>query len=174
MQEEARLQKEVEALLKQAEEIDQQEDSAYGKDKRGDELPAELAFGESRLKKIQEAKEALEQEVRAQAEQKQAKIASRPSGRGRLPQAPDAVPAAKAQRNFTDPESLIMPSSENKGSFMQGYNCQAAVDNKGTDYCGRRCDASRQRQTASNAPAEASTRKYRTTSRSSQYGCGVF
>jgi len=34
-------------------------------------------------------------------------------------------PAAKAQRNFTDPESRIMKAG---GGFVQGYNCQAAVD----------------------------------------------
>ena len=31
-------------------------------------------------------------------------------------------------RNFTDPDSLIMPDGANKGSFVQGYNAQAAVD----------------------------------------------
>lgn len=54
--EEARLKEEVDALLKQADEVDEQEDAEYGKDKRGDELPPELAFRESRLKKIQEGK----------------------------------------------------------------------------------------------------------------------
>ena len=47
---------------------------------------------------------------------------------GPKPQPPSTVPAPKAQRNFTDPESRIMPSSSDKGSFVQGYNCQAAVD----------------------------------------------
>jgi Transposase DDE domain len=37
-------------------------------------------------------------------------------------------PEDTAQRNFTDPESRIMPSSSENGSFIQGYNCQAAVD----------------------------------------------
>lgn len=36
------------------------------------------------------------------------------------------APKDKAQRNFTDPESRIMRSSE--GAFIQGYNAQAAVD----------------------------------------------
>src|SRR5450631_2832451 len=40
----------------------------------------------------------------------------------------EAKPDAKAQRNFTDPESRIMPDGANKGSFLQGYNAQAAVD----------------------------------------------
>ena len=37
----------------------------------------------------------------------------------------DGTPHGKAQRNFTDPDSRIM---ERGGSFLQGYNCQAAVD----------------------------------------------
>lgn len=128
--EEARLKEEVEALLKKADDTDEREDAEYGKDKRGDELPPELAFRESRLKKIQEAKEALEREAREEAEKKKAEIEAKESHGGRPPKKPDSVPAAKAQRNFTDPESRIMPSSGNKGSFDQAYNCQAAVDNK--------------------------------------------
>lgn len=128
--EEERLKAEIEALMKQAEETDAKEDALYGKDKRGDELPKELAFRESRLKKIQEAKEALEREAEEQAQKKKAEIEAEGSPGGRPPKKPDPVPAAKAQRNFTDPESRIMPSSENKGSFVQAYNCQAAVDNK--------------------------------------------
>jgi transposase len=57
---ERKLQAEVEALLRHAEEVDPAEDRQYGKGQRGDELPAELARRESRLKKIREAKEALE------------------------------------------------------------------------------------------------------------------
>jgi hypothetical protein len=39
-----------------------------------------------------------------------------------------ATPEAQAQRNFTDPESRIMPSGSQKGAFVQGYNAQIAVD----------------------------------------------
>ena len=106
---EARLAAEVKEFLRQAEETDAREDAEYGPDKRGDELPAELAFREGRLKIIREAKEALEREAR---------------------EAGAVEPKDKAQRNFTDPESRIMPSSSEKGSFLQGYNCQAAVDDK--------------------------------------------
>ncbi len=38
---------------------------------------------------------------------------------------PDGTPHPKAQRNFTDPDSRVMESG---GAFIQGYNCQAAVD----------------------------------------------
>jgi transposase len=37
----------------------------------------------------------------------------------------DGTPHPKAQRNFTDPESKIMPRD---GTFLQAYNAQAAVD----------------------------------------------
>ena len=129
--EEARLKTEVDNLLKQAAEIDEREDAEYGREKRGDELPEELAYRESRLKKIQEAKEALEQEAREAAEERKAEIAEREkqeNKRGRKPSAPDPAPDPKAQKNFTDPESRIMPASGEKRSFVQGYNCQAAVD----------------------------------------------
>jgi transposase len=140
---EARLKKEIEALLKQAEAADAAEDAQYGKGRRGDELPEELRRRESRLKKLQQAKAELEQEARAKAEQEraaaEAKLAARReeeerTGKkkaGREPQVPDpeqAQPDAKAQRNFTDPDSRIMPDGTNKGSFVQGYNAQAAVD----------------------------------------------
>ena len=37
----------------------------------------------------------------------------------------DGTPKDKAQRNFTDPESRIMPSG---GGYIQGYNAQTVVD----------------------------------------------
>jgi transposase len=52
---------EVRALLAQAEATDAAEDARYGADRRGDELPEELQRRESRLKKIGEAKRALEE-----------------------------------------------------------------------------------------------------------------
>jgi len=65
---EQKLQAEVEALLRHAEEVDEAEDRQYGKGQRGDELPPELARRESRLKKIRKAKEALEAEARQKAQ----------------------------------------------------------------------------------------------------------
>jgi transposase len=140
---EQRLKTEIEALLQQAEQTDAAEDALYGKDKRGDELPEELQRRESRLKKIQQAKAELEKEAAEKAEQeraaaeaklaarreKEAKTGKKPGGRPPQIPAPEAArPDAKAQRNFTDPESRIMPDGANKGSFVQGYNAQAAVD----------------------------------------------
>jgi transposase len=129
--EEARLQAEVDALLKEAEVADARDDAAYGPDRRGDELPAELARREPRLQTIRAAKAVLEQEAQAEAALAQVAreaSAGAPPRRGRPAHPPRSVPDPKAQRNFTDPDSRIMPASDAKGSFLQGYNCQAAVD----------------------------------------------
>jgi transposase len=117
-EEEFRLKTEVEELLKRAEVTDNEEDKQYGKNKRGDELPEELAFRESRLRKILEAKAALEAEAMSDDEQK-------PYPGGEVGGA--ILPKDKTQRNFTDPESRIMPVSGSK-DFVQAYNAQAAVD----------------------------------------------
>ena len=113
---EAGLEAQVEELLRKAQEVDEEEDRRYGKGKRGDELPQELAFRESRLKKIREAKAALEAEAKEEADKARAEGKSHPG-----------VPEDKAQRNFTDSESRIMPAPGGK-EFLQAYNCQAAVD----------------------------------------------
>jgi transposase len=114
-EEEARLEAEITALLKGAEVTDEEEDRRYGKNRRGDELPKELAFRESRLKKIREARETLEAEARQEAAKNEKK-----DDQGGLPK-------DKAQRNFTDSESHIMPAPGGK-YFIQAYNAQAAVD----------------------------------------------
>jgi len=115
-EEEARLEAEVAELLRKAEAVDEEEDRSYGFNKRGDELPKELAFRESRLKKIREARAALEAEARAEAEQEKDK-GGKASG----------VPDDRAQRNFTDPDSHIMPAPGGR-HFEQAYNAQAVVD----------------------------------------------
>ena len=110
---EAQLAAEVAGLLRRAQEVDEEEDRRYGKDKRGDELPEELAFRKGRLEKIREAMAALEAEAQAAAEAE---------GKEHL-----GVPDDKAQRNFTDAESRIMPGPGGR-DFLQAYNCQAVVD----------------------------------------------
>lgn len=139
---EAQLEKEIEGLLKQAEDADAAEDTKYGKGKNGDELPEELKRRESRLTKIKAAKAALEAEAKEKAEIKVDEVREQLKEReqkeketgekikGRLPVIPDpkkAVPEDKAQRNFTDPESRIMKDGASKG-FEQAYNAQIVVD----------------------------------------------
>jgi transposase len=61
LREERRLCEEVKRLLAEAEEADTEEDKGYGRKLGGDELPAELGRREERLKRIAEAKKALEE-----------------------------------------------------------------------------------------------------------------
>lgn len=110
-EEEARLRAEVERMFAESEAIDAQEDERYGRDRRGDELPPELAHRKQRLEKIREAKAALERRAKEQAEES-----------GEDPAPPDA----KTQHSFTDPDSRIMPDSTK--AFIQGYSAQLAVD----------------------------------------------
>jgi hypothetical protein len=123
---------EVSDLLAEAEAIDTAEDAQYGKDRRGDELPEELRRRESRLAKIREAKQALEDQARERAE---AAAEAKAAGKGEDEEATaervaaavvKAAPSPKAQRNFTDPESKIMKTSD--GAFHQCFNAQAVVD----------------------------------------------
>jgi len=141
---EQELEQEVKRLLELAEKVDGAEEQEYGRGKRGDELPGELARRESRLNKIRQAKAELEEEARQRAEQAaaqaQAKIDERrlkeqqtgKKARGRKPEVVDpqqAVPESTAQRNFTDADSRIMKDGAT-GGFVQGYNCQAVVDSQ--------------------------------------------
>ena len=103
--EEERLGAEIRRWFEECAEVDATEDELFGPDKTGDELPEELADPKRRLQKIQEAKAALEAEAQAKGEDE---------------------PKPKAQRNFTDPDSRIMLSSDK--AFIQAYNCHAAVD----------------------------------------------
>ena len=129
VEKEAQYVREVAALLAQAQETDAAEDRAHGKDVRGDELPEELRFRATRLAKIREAKQALEEAAKEQA-RAEGKLDAHdqplPPARGKAPKTPPGTPAPKAQRNFTDPESRIMKMGD--GAFDQAYNCQAAVD----------------------------------------------
>jgi transposase len=117
----------MQALLAEGEATDALEDEQHGPDRRGDELPAELARRESRLAKIKEAMAALEREAREAEEQRREQMAAE----GKTPRAPrdgrdPFAPKPKAQRNFTDPDSKIMKTSD--GAYHQCYNAQAIVD----------------------------------------------
>ena len=108
-QEETRLTAEIEALQAAAEALDTAEDAQFGMELRGDEVPVALQQRESRRAAIRAAQTALE--ARAQT-------AARP--------APSVTPEPRSQSNFTDPESRIMPTSQD--GFQQCYNAQLVVD----------------------------------------------
>lgn len=129
---EPRLAAEVNRWLAEAAQADKAEDRQFGAAKRGDEMPDWVADKQKRLEKIRVAKAALEAEAKAAAQAKE--TASKPddegngSGKakpGRKPKPASAKPSDKTQRNFTDPDSRVMPT---KSGFIQGYNGQAAVD----------------------------------------------
>lgn len=134
--EEKRLEKEIKKLLEKANHLDLKEDKQYGRDRRGDEIPEELAHRETRLAKIREAKAALEAEAQLSYEEEEKKQndkndppSSSASPKGRVKyNKKTGEPDPKAQRNFTDPESRIMKNSDK--AFVQAYNAQAVVDAK--------------------------------------------
>jgi len=130
------LENQVQQMLNQAEACDQNQDALYGKGNRGDQLPKQLRFRQSRLEKIRETKKVIEQEAQAnfrlqqKAYKKKLKAKEqRDDRRGRPPKAPLAEPDPNRQYNFTDPDSRLMVDGATK-SFQQSYNCQAAVDEK--------------------------------------------
>ncbi len=129
----AELEAEVAGWLSAAEAADAAEDKLPGGDKSGEEMPDWVADKQRRAAKIRQAKAELEAEAQAAAEAKlkeQADAAAkreaegqRKGGRPAAP--PSATPDAKAQKNFTDPQSRIMKS---KDGFVQAYNVQIGVD----------------------------------------------
>lgn len=102
---EKQLKHEIDELLKKAEKTDIEEDRRYGSKEYN--IPEELVFRETRLKKIREAKATLEKRVKEEKDKD--------------------TPGPKDQINFTDSESRIMKDSATK-EFIQGYNAQCAVD----------------------------------------------
>src|SRR5690349_19579627 len=66
---ERELREEVRRLLCEADRQDQAQDKRYGKDRTGEELPEELRRRESRLERIRQAKRALEEEARGEAQE---------------------------------------------------------------------------------------------------------
>jgi transposase len=125
------LEAEVAAILAEAEATDGAEDEAFGADRRGDEVPAELARRETRLAKMRAAKEAIESDARDKASAAAAERARRAGKDDEEAQAAadaaaqTATPEPKAQRNFTDPESRMMKTND---GFHYAYNGQAVVD----------------------------------------------
>lgn len=127
---EEQLRKEVAGLLKQAEAADAEEEPEL-------DISDERARREGRLAAIDKAKKEIERRVRTHFDAEQAeydeKLKRRQEklektgrkARGKEPTSPTSGPRDKDQVNFTEEESLIMPSSE---GFVQAYNAQAAVD----------------------------------------------
>lgn len=101
-----RIEKEIAQWLAKGDDVDREEDTEFGANVRGDELPEELQTAHKRKEAIKAAMKELEEEAAAAKKE-----------------APDPT----AQKNFTDPQSRIMKGPD---GFIQGYNAQAAVDAK--------------------------------------------
>ena len=126
---EKKLAAEVAAWFERAAATDAAEDRDHGADRRGDEMPDWVANKTARLERIRAAKAALEAEAKAppaKPDDDGPGPSSGMMGRTSRPQrGPDGGPPDKAQRNFTDPDSRILP---HQGGVVQGYNAQIAVD----------------------------------------------
>jgi transposase len=107
-EEEKRLKEEIGTLLKKADEIDAQEDQEHGAQKDGYSLSKELAFREERLKKIEDAKAALEAREKKDH--------------------PDVPIDPKKQISFADTEARCFSKKSDGTHYV--YNAQAAVDMK--------------------------------------------
>ena len=128
------IREEIEKILGEAAEVDAAEDALFG-EKRGDELPPELADRTSRRARLERAKRELEAEAQALQDEYQAVLAAReehrertgaypPGRRPKPPQERESVRQKNPKRNVTDPESRIMSS---RGQPVQGFNAQAVV-----------------------------------------------
>jgi transposase len=119
---------EVEAWLDRAGEADTVEDQALSADRRGDQTPDWMADKQRRLEVIRAAKAALEAEAADPPDPEDESGPGASSGmrwQGRPLRGDDGGPPDRAQRNFTDPDSRILPTRD---GFVQGYNGQIAVD----------------------------------------------
>jgi transposase len=131
----------AEAILEEAAEIDAREDELYG-ERRGDELPPELADPKTRRERLRAAKRALEAEWAAEREAAEAhnarcveQAAERAAGKARTgrPLKPRPLPPAPEGRvNLTDPDSR--PVRTQRG-FIQGYNAHAAATGEQIIVC---------------------------------------
>jgi transposase len=128
------LRAEARRIFEQAAAIDAAEDELYG-ERRGDELPDELADPKTRAGRIRQLLDELQAErdqAHAEHDAKRAaydehveRTGQRPAGRpvgAALPKEQQALFARKV--NVTDPDSAIVAD---RGKLIQGYNVQTAV-----------------------------------------------
>lgn len=106
-----RLRSEVNDWLEKANSTDKSEDDEFGAKNSGHEMPDWCRNKQERIKKIKQAKKALEERAKSEDDSDD--------------DTPPSKPKDKDQINFTDPDSRIMPT---KDGFQQCFNAQAAVD----------------------------------------------
>ena len=118
-------------ILEEAARVDAEEDERFG-DRRGDELPPELADPTTRRQRLREAKRRLDEEHEAKVaemaawERAKAEYTARTGLKQKgAPTKPRPIPPKERQRiNLTDPDSR--PVKTRRG-FIQGYTAQAVT-----------------------------------------------
>jgi transposase len=118
-------------ILEEAARVDAEEDELYG-DRRGDELPPELADPTTRRRRLREAKRSLDEEHEAKVaelaawERAKAEYTARTGLKQKgAPPKPRPIPPKERQRiNLTDPDSRPVKTSR---GFIQGYTAQAVT-----------------------------------------------
>ena len=118
-------------ILEEAARVDAEEDELYG-DRRGDELPPELADPTTRRQRLREAKRRLDEEHEAKVaemaawERAKAEYTARTGLKQKgAPPKPRPIPPKERQRiNLTDPDSRPVKTSRR---FIQGYTAQAVT-----------------------------------------------
>jgi transposase len=126
----AGLREEAARIVELGIETDAREDELYG-EKRGDELPEDLADPGTRAARIRELLEQAQAEIEP-AQAKHAELQARrddatPGPRGRRPSGEKPYRLRELENkkyNLTDPDSGVV---RHRGMLMQGYNVHAAV-----------------------------------------------
>jgi transposase len=128
------LREEARRIIEEAIETDRREDELYG-DRRGDELPEELADPRTRKARIKELLEQARAQVERTEQQRARKLTEQAekvarTGRGKPGGKVKDQPSYDDRRvlarkyNLTDPDSRIV---RHRGMLMQGYNVQTVV-----------------------------------------------
>jgi len=118
-------------ILAEAKATDAAEDAQFG-ERRGDELPDELADPKTRKQRLRQAKTEMDAEWQAEREAHEAMMARRAEHeartgrkpRGRAPQPRDFSGDPPGRRNVTDLESKVVKTPR---GFIQGYNAHAVA-----------------------------------------------
>src|SRR4051812_10451248 len=116
-------------MLAEAAAVDAAEDTAFGPDRRGEELPAPLRRQGERLARLREGKRQLDAEAAAAQADQDAKSdgggggagAQRPGRRRDPSPRPPPRNGKPPRRNTTDPDARVMKT---KHHLIVGYNAQ--------------------------------------------------
>jgi len=133
IEEDARLEKEINDALVAGMKADEEDDQRYGQDKRGDEPPEFIRNAKKRREFIREGIARLAREEKEKIDAQEKKIEDRQRKEeetgmklpGRKPKSPEAMVDHEKKANTTDPDSRIMKT---RSGYQQGYNGQAVVD----------------------------------------------